>query len=163
MAYSRSYIQLEAVSEKDDSPSGAKKVILWDLPYDKVSAKYRSAHQETKNLFISHLKYKKGIQTLTFTLSRKMAELQAIWTRKALPTLKNKIYRKTQVKKTMEIFTIGYEGIDRHQFLAWLNNYNINVVADVRNLPLSRKKGFSKTALSTLHRQCYHYQGMTQS
>ena len=75
---------------------------------------------------------------------------------------KNKIYRKTQVKKTMEIFTIGYEGIDRHQFLAWLNNYNINVVADVRNLPLSRKKGFSKTALSTLHRQCYHYQGMTQ-
>jgi DEAD/DEAH box helicase domain-containing protein len=80
------------VIDKDDSPSGAKKVILWDLPYDKVSGKYRSAHQETKNLFISHLKYKKGIQTLTFTLSRKMAELQAIWTRKALPTLKNKIY-----------------------------------------------------------------------
>ena len=80
------------VIDKDDSPSGAKKVILWDLPYDKVSSKYRSAHQETKNLFISHLKYKRGIQTLTFTLSRKMAELQAIWTRKALPTLKNKIY-----------------------------------------------------------------------
>ena len=80
------------VIDKDDSPSGAKKVILWDLPYDKVSGKYRSAHQETKNLFISHLKYKGGIQTLTFTLSRKMAELQAIWTRKALPTLKDRIY-----------------------------------------------------------------------
>ncbi len=80
------------VIDKDDSPSGPIKVILWDLPYDKVSAKYRSAHQETKNLFISHLKYKKGIQTLTFTLSRKMAELQAIWARKALPILKNKIY-----------------------------------------------------------------------
>jgi len=80
------------VIDKDDSPSGPKKVILWDLPYDKVSAKYRSAHQETKNLFISHLKYKRGIQTLTFTLSRKMAELQAIWARKALPILKNKIY-----------------------------------------------------------------------
>jgi len=63
------------VIDKDDSPSGAKKVILWDLPYDRVSRKYRSAHQETKNLFISHLKYKKGIQTLTFTLSRKMAQL----------------------------------------------------------------------------------------
>ena len=50
----------------------------------------------------------------------------------------------------MEIFTIGYEGFDQNQFLAWLNNYNINVVADVRNLPLSRKKGFSKTAVSTL-------------
>ncbi|MFX1322683.1 MAG: DEAD/DEAH box helicase, partial [Promethearchaeota archaeon] len=78
------------VVDKDDSPSGAKKVILWDLPYDDVSNKYRSAHQETKNLFISHLK--KGYQTLTFTLSRKMAELQAIWTRQALPTLKNKIH-----------------------------------------------------------------------
>jgi len=80
------------VIDKDDSPSGAKKVILWDLPYDKVSGKYKSAHQETKNLFTTHLKYKNGIQTLTFTLSRKMAELQAIWARKALPLLKNKIY-----------------------------------------------------------------------
>lgn len=78
------------VVDKDDSPSGVKKVILWDLPYDELSNKYRSAHQETKNLFISHLK--KEYQTLTFTLSRKMAELQAIWTRKALPTLKNKIH-----------------------------------------------------------------------
>jgi len=80
------------VVERDDSPSGAKKVILWDLPYDNVSKKYRSAHQETKNLFISHLKFKEGIQTLAFTLSRKMAELQAIWTRDAIPKLKNKIY-----------------------------------------------------------------------
>jgi len=80
------------VIDKDDSPSGAKKVILWDLPYDKVSGKYRSAHQETKNLFTTHIKYKNGIQTLTFTLSRKMAELQAIWARKALPLLKNKIH-----------------------------------------------------------------------
>jgi DEAD/DEAH box helicase domain-containing protein len=78
------------IVNKDDSPSGAKKVILWDLPYDKVSGKYRSAHQETKNLFISHLQ--KGIQTLTFTLSRKMAELQAIWIREALPNLKDKIF-----------------------------------------------------------------------
>ena len=80
------------VVDKDDSPTGAKKVILWDLAYDSISAKYRSAHQETKNLFISHLKYKDGIQTLTFTLSRKMAELQALWVRKALPMVKDKIF-----------------------------------------------------------------------
>ncbi len=78
------------VVDRDDSPSGAKKVILWDLPYDEISNKYHSAHQETKNLFVSHLK--QGIQTLTFTLSRKMAELQAIWTRNTLPTLKDKIF-----------------------------------------------------------------------
>lgn len=78
------------VIDRDDSPSGAKKVILWDLPYDETSAKYRSAHQETKNLFITHLK--QNIQTLTFTLSRKMAELQAIWTREALPSIKHMIH-----------------------------------------------------------------------
>lgn len=77
------------VVDNDDSPSGAKKVILWDLPYDNVSGKYRSAHQETKNLYITHLQ--KGIQTLTFTLSRKMAELQAVWTRETLPLLKERI------------------------------------------------------------------------
>lgn len=78
------------VIDEDDSPSSAKKVLLWDLPYDEYSGKYRSAHQETKNLFITHLK--KDIQTLTFTLSRKMAELQAIWTREALPMIKNEIH-----------------------------------------------------------------------
>ncbi|MFX1343884.1 MAG: DEAD/DEAH box helicase [Promethearchaeota archaeon] len=80
------------VVDRDDSPSGAKKVILWDLPYDEISKKYRSPHQETKNLFLSHLKFKDGIQTLTFTLSRKMAELQAIWTKAAIPLLSDKVY-----------------------------------------------------------------------
>ncbi|MBD3211605.1 MAG: DEAD/DEAH box helicase [Candidatus Lokiarchaeota archaeon] len=79
-----------AVIDEDNSPSGAKKVILWDLPYDEYSEKYRSAHQETKNLFITHLKH--NIQTLTFTLSRKMAELQAIWTREALPIIREQIH-----------------------------------------------------------------------
>ncbi len=75
--------------DKDGSPSGQKKVILWDLPYDETSQKYRSPHQESKSLFISHLR--QGIQTLMFTLSRKMAELQAIWTRIALSTIKDQI------------------------------------------------------------------------
>ena len=79
-----------SIVDRDYSPSGAKKVILWDLPYDDISKKYRSAHQETKNLFISHLR--QNIQTLAFTLSRKMAELQAIWTRNAIPNLKDKIF-----------------------------------------------------------------------
>ena len=50
----------------------------------------------------------------------------------------------------MELYTIGYEGINQKQFISWLSNHKIDVVADVRNLPLSRKKGFSKTALSNL-------------
>jgi len=95
---------------RDDSPSGPKKVILWDLPYDNISNKYLSAHQETKNLFVSHLK--QGYQTLTFTPSRKMAELQAIWIRNALPAMKNKIHsyragiskaKRRQIEKNFKI------------------------------------------------------------
>ncbi len=71
--------------DKDSSPMGSKKVVLWDLPYDENSEKYRSPHQEAKNLFVSHLK--KGIQTLMFTQSRKMAELQAIWTKQSVPMM----------------------------------------------------------------------------
>ena len=50
----------------------------------------------------------------------------------------------------MELYTIGYEGLNEKSFLAWLNRYNISIVADVRQVPLSRKKGFSKTALNKI-------------
>jgi len=45
------------------------------------------------------------------------------------------------------LFTIGYEGTNIHHFIARLHAAGIKVVADVRALPLSRKKGFSKLAL----------------
>jgi len=135
------------VIDKDDSPSGAKKVILWDLPYDKVSGNYRSAHQETKNLFISHLKYKKGIQTLTFTLSRKMAELQAIWTRKALPTLKNKIhsYRAGISKsKRREI----EEKFKRKEILGISSTNALELGIDIGSLDATISSGFPGTIAS---------------
>ena len=47
----------------------------------------------------------------------------------------------------MVLFTIGYEGLDQRKFLAHLVHHAVDVVADIRKLPLSRKKGFSKTAL----------------
>ncbi len=47
----------------------------------------------------------------------------------------------------MILFTIGYEKLDQKQFMAHLSNHGVEVVADIRKLPVSRKKGFSKTAL----------------
>ena len=47
----------------------------------------------------------------------------------------------------MILFTIGYEKLDQKQFMAHLSYYGVDVVADIRKLPVSRKKGFSKTAL----------------
>lgn len=48
------------------------------------------------------------------------------------------------------IYTIGYEGLTPGEFLDILNAHNIQVLVDVRELPLSRKPGFSKRSLSNL-------------
>jgi len=47
----------------------------------------------------------------------------------------------------MILFTIGYEKLDQKQFIGCLSNHGVEVVADIRKMPVSRKKGFSKTAL----------------
>ena len=48
----------------------------------------------------------------------------------------------------MRIFTIGYEGSTLPEFIAALKRAGVRRVIDVRALPLSRRPGFSKTALS---------------
>ena len=45
------------------------------------------------------------------------------------------------------LFTIGYEGADLADFIATLRQAGVTTLLDVRELPLSRKKGFSKRAL----------------
>ena len=47
----------------------------------------------------------------------------------------------------MRIFTIGYEGTTVPEFIAALKAAGVERVVDVRALPLSRRPGFSKTAL----------------
>jgi uncharacterized protein (DUF488 family) len=45
------------------------------------------------------------------------------------------------------IYTIGYEGTDVDRFLATLKAVGVTVLADVRAIAISRKKGFSKYRL----------------
>ena len=47
-----------------------------------------------------------------------------------------------------ELFTVGYEGIDIDNFITQLKDNAIDCLLDVREIPLSRKRGFSKTSLS---------------
>ena len=47
----------------------------------------------------------------------------------------------------MRIFTIGYEATTVSEFIAALKRAGVERVIDVRALPLSRRPGFSKTAL----------------
>ena len=46
-----------------------------------------------------------------------------------------------------QLYTIGYEGQTLEVFLAKLADSAIHTLVDVRELPLSRKRGFSKRAL----------------
>jgi len=52
------------------------------------------------------------------------------------------------MKKTVS--TIGYEGAAIEHFVAALKAASINLVIDVRELPLSRKKGFSKSSITEI-------------
>jgi len=45
------------------------------------------------------------------------------------------------------VLTIGYEGLDLPQFVKYMKWHKVKILIDVREIPLSRKKGFSKTAL----------------
>lgn len=48
---------------------------------------------------------------------------------------------------SVPVYTIGYEGADIDTFLKTLCEQGIETLVDVRELPLSRKKGFSKNRL----------------
>jgi len=47
------------------------------------------------------------------------------------------------------VYTIGYEGRSIFEYQSLLSAANVQLVIDVRMNPISRKKGFSKTALSS--------------
>ena len=44
--------------------------------------------------------------------------------------------------------TIGYQGKTVDEFIGQLENFRVSILIDVREIPISRKKGFSKTSLS---------------
>lgn len=51
------------------------------------------------------------------------------------------------------LYTFGYEGFDIDSFILRLQTLGVKTIVDVRELPLSRKKGFSKTALGECLKQ----------
>lgn len=53
---------------------------------------------------------------------------------------------------SISVFTIGYEKRTLEEFLGRLKKHNIKVLIDVREIPASRKAGFSKGKLSEILR-----------
>jgi len=50
--------------------------------------------------------------------------------------------------KSHLVMTIGYEGLEIEKFLDFLSFHQVDVLVDVREIPISRKRGFSKSRLS---------------
>lgn len=65
-------------------------------------------------------------------------------------------YFKEKRKNTRKefLFTLGYEGLIPEEFLNRLRKNNINILVDVREVPRSRKKGFSNAQLENM--LCLH-------
>lgn len=51
-------------------------------------------------------------------------------------------------KQEKALLTIGYEGLDIDHFLQFLLANRVDVLVDVREIPISRKRGFSKSRLA---------------
>jgi uncharacterized protein (DUF488 family) len=49
--------------------------------------------------------------------------------------------------KKRELFTIGYQGRELDEFVDLLKQHQITRLIDIREAPISRKKGFAKNAL----------------
>ena len=49
---------------------------------------------------------------------------------------------------SISLFTIGYEGAVIKDFIETLRAFDIKVLVDIREVPVSRKRGFSKNALA---------------
>ena len=51
-------------------------------------------------------------------------------------------------ESVIELMTIGYEGMSPVEFFALLRRCKVSMLVDVRQLPISRRPGFAKSALS---------------
>ena len=98
--------------DNDTSPSGEKDFILYN-PFRNYRRKKHnseeapSVHIETENIFVYLML--KDIQTLCFTVSRKITELIAMWAKKDMDNIKKKLtHRKTA-------YRAGYQADERRE------------------------------------------------
>lgn len=98
--------------DNDTSPSGEKDFILYN-PFRNYRRKKHnnseapSVHMETENIFVYLML--KDIQTLCFTVSRKITELIAMWAKKDMDNIKRKLTHR------ITAYRAGYQADERRE------------------------------------------------
>ncbi|BDH79552.1 MAG TPA: DEAD/DEAH box helicase [Methanothermobacter sp.] len=127
--------KFKLISE-DASPSGRKYFILYNPARKKDKP---STHQETKNI-LAYFVFNK-LQSLCFTVSRRMAELIARWTREELDKKKKElVYRVTA-------YRAGYRPEDRRKIEEGLRNGELLGVSTTNALELGIDIGTLDTVI----------------
>jgi DEAD/DEAH box helicase domain-containing protein len=131
----------------DGSPRGRRHFVLYNPFYDGMNG--RSAHRETSDLLISCLTH--DLQTLCFTISRRMAELIALWAHEGLA-------RKGRDPNQVTAYRAGYLPEERRAIedrlksghLKGLTSTNaLEVGIDIGGLDAVLISGFPGTIIST--------------
>ncbi|MDI6644231.1 MAG: DEAD/DEAH box helicase [Methanobacteriaceae archaeon] len=133
--------------DEDGSPKGRKFFVLYN-PYN--GSGHLSTHQETKNLFLLFIIM--GLQTLCFTISRRMAEIIANWSKNELND-----YRPDLIHK-ITAYRAGYLPEDRRKIEEELKNGDLIGVTTTNALEMGINigsldaviiSGFPGTIIST--------------
>lgn len=146
---------------EDSSPSGKKYFVLYN-PY--VEWGELSVHQETKNLF--KLMVINNLQTLCFAISRKMAEILVMWSRKELNEERPDLVEK------ITAYRAGYLADDRRKIENGLKNGDLVGVTctnalelgvDIGSLDCVIISGYPGTMISTWQQAGRAGRGVNQS
>ncbi|NPV51665.1 MAG: DEAD/DEAH box helicase [Candidatus Methanofastidiosum sp.] len=117
-------LKYQLISE-DGSPKGKKYFIFYN-PYK--DGDYLSIHQESKRLFLFFIR--EGLQTLCFTVSRKMSELIARWSKESLDPSEESL------KDKIMAYRAGYLPEERRRIENGLKNGVIKGVTSTNALEL---------------------------
>jgi DEAD/DEAH box helicase domain-containing protein len=131
----------------DGSPRGRKHFVLYNPFYDGVNG--RSAHRETEDLLLACLS--RGLQTLCFTVSRRMAELIALWAhedlaRKGLDPGQVTAYRAGYLPEERRAIE---DRLKRGQLKGLTSTNALEVGIDIGGLDTVLISGFPGTMIST--------------
>lgn len=117
-------LKVELISE-DGSPKGKKYFIFYNPHSD---GGHISTHQESKRLFLFFVR--EGFQTLCFTVSRKMSELIARWSKESLDPSEESL------KEKIMAYRAGYLPEERRRIENGLKNGSIRGVTSTNALEL---------------------------